>query len=84
MFMAVKHLAAIAERLVAAGRDPADRLAIVSQAALPQQSVVETTLGAAATLTDLPTPAIVVLGPVNRYREILEWYTPDLRGHALA
>ena len=26
---------------------------------------------------------IVVLGPVNRYREILEWYTPDLRGHAL-
>jgi uroporphyrin-III C-methyltransferase len=83
MFMAVKHLAAIADRLVAAGRDPADRLAVVSHAALPQQSVVETTLGAAATLTNLPTPAIVVLGPVNRYREILEWYTPDLRGHAL-
>jgi uroporphyrin-III C-methyltransferase len=83
MFMAVKHLAAIADRLVAAGRDPADRLAVVSHAALPQQSVVETTLCAAATLADLPPPALVVLGPVNRYREVLDWYTPDLRGHEL-
>lgn len=83
MFMAVKHLPAIAAKLLAAGRDPEDRVAVVSQAALPAQSVVETTLQAAGALRDLPTPALVVLGPVSRYREMLDWYTGDLRGHAL-
>lgn len=82
MFMAVKHLGAIAEKLIGAGRDPADRLAIVSNAALPQQSVVETTLGAAGELAaydDIPTPAIVVLGPVSQYRDLLDWYKPELK-----
>ncbi len=83
MFMAVKHLAAIAAMLIAAGRDPADRLAVVSHAALPGQIVVETTLGGAASLTGLETPAIVVLGPVSAYREVLDWYTPELKANAL-
>lgn len=81
MFMAVKHLGAIAGRLLAAGRDPAERLAIVSHAASPQQNVIETTLGAAAALTDVPTPAIVVLGPVSAYRESLDWYVGQAREH---
>jgi uroporphyrin-III C-methyltransferase len=79
MFMAVKHLPSIAEKLLAAGRDPTDRLAIVSQVTLPGQRVVETTLGEAGALTDLPTPAIVVLGPVSAYRAVLDWYVPALR-----
>jgi uroporphyrin-III C-methyltransferase len=83
MFMAVKHLGAIAEKLIAAGRDPADRLAIVSHAALPGQTVVEARLADAAALTGLETPALVVLGPVSRYREILDWYTPELKHNAL-
>jgi uroporphyrin-III C-methyltransferase len=83
MFMAVKHLGAIAERLVAAGRDPRDRLAVVSHAALPGQRVVEATLAEAATLVGLETPALVVLGPVSRYREVLDWYRPELRSNAL-
>jgi len=83
MFMAVKHLGAIAEKLLAAGRDPADRLAVVSHAALPGQIVVEATLGEARALSGLETPAIVVLGPVSRYRDVLDWYTPDLRTNAL-
>jgi uroporphyrin-III C-methyltransferase len=83
MFMAVKHLPAIAARLIAAGRDPNDRLAVVSQASLPEQAVVETILGKAGALGPLPTPAIVVLGPVNRYREVLDWYVGDLRGIVL-
>lgn len=77
MYMAVKHLASIAARLLAAGRAPADRLAIVARAAGPEQTVIETTLGDAGALSereDLPTPAIVVLGPVSRYREQLDWY----------
>src|SRR5690606_30164743 len=52
MFMAVKHLASIAEKLLAAGRSPTDRLAVVSHAATPAQSVIETTLALAHTLTD--------------------------------
>lgn len=82
MYMAVKHLPSIADKLIAAGRDPADRVAIVSNAASPGQSVVETKLAEAGTLTgrkDIPTPAIVVLGPVSRYREALDWYRGALR-----
>ncbi len=77
MYMAVKHLGSIAAKLLAAGRDAADRLAIVARAAGPEQTVIETTLGEAGTLAgreDLPTPAIIVLGPVSRYREQLDWY----------
>lgn len=84
MFMAVKHLPLIASRLLAAGRDPTDRLAVVSNAALPQQSVIETTLGEAHGLpADIPTPAIVVVGPVSAYRAALDWYGPDLRSNPL-
>lgn len=82
MFMAVKHIGSIAEKLMTAGRDPADRLAILSNAASPDQSVIETTLGAVTALAqdqDIPTPAIVVLGPVSRYRAVLDWYTGPVR-----
>jgi len=84
MFMAVKHLHSIAEKLMAAGRDPADRVAIVSHAALPGQHVVETSLGRLDTLpADIPTPAIVVLGPVSQYRGILDWYAGPLQNNAI-
>ncbi|MCW5721327.1 MAG: uroporphyrinogen-III C-methyltransferase [Devosia sp.] len=81
MFMAVKHLPAIAQRLLAAGRLPDEALTIVSNAANPHQSVLETTLGAARTAIDVPTPAIVVLGPVATYRQNLDWYVEEVRGH---
>jgi len=81
MFMAVKHLASIAEKLLSAGRDPADRLAIISHAATPEQSIIETTLDAAHLLHDVPTPAIIVLGPVSGYRSSLDWYIGRAREH---
>ena len=81
MFMAVRHLEEIAEKLIAAGRNGADRLAIVSNAATPSQSVIETTLGATGALGDVPTPAIVVLGPVSGYRTSLDWYVAEARRH---
>jgi uroporphyrin-III C-methyltransferase len=81
MFMAVKHLGSIAEKLLAAGRDGHDRLAIVSHAATPQQTVLETTLAEASSLTDVPTPAIVVLGPVSAFRDSLDWYVGQMRSH---
>lgn len=85
MYMAVKHLPSIAEKLIAAGRDPADRLAIVSNAALPDQSVLHTSLGRAGELADtaVPTPAIIVLGPVSRYSETFDWYVGALRENGL-
>ncbi len=76
-----KHLGSIAQKLMAAGRDGGDRLAIVSHAATPQQSVIETTLGEAGALTEVPTPAIIVLGPVSGYRESLDWYVGEARRH---
>ncbi|WEK06795.1 MAG: uroporphyrinogen-III C-methyltransferase [Candidatus Devosia phytovorans] len=81
MFMAVKHLGSIADKLLAAGRDPQDRIAVVSHAATPQQSVIETTLAEAHALGDVPTPAIVVLGPVSSYRQSLDWYVGEARKH---
>ena len=81
MFMAVKHLGSIAGKLLAAGRPSADHLAVVSHAATPAQSIIETTLSQAHTLTDVPTPAIVVLGPVSAYRQSLDWYVEEARGH---
>ena len=81
MFMAVKHLGSIAEKLLAAGRPADDLVAIVSHAATPRQSVIATTLGQAGSLTDLPTPAIIVLGPVSAHRATLDWYVGELRSH---
>lgn len=77
MYMAVKHLGSIAQKLIAAGRPEDDKVAIVSNAARPEQSVITATLGAAEELsqrTDIPTPAIIVLGPVSDYRATLDWY----------
>jgi uroporphyrin-III C-methyltransferase len=41
--------------------------------------VLETTLGAAGSLGEVPTPAIVVLGPASAMRAALDWYAPALR-----
>lgn len=81
MFMAVKHLPAIAAQLLAAGRRPDEALTIVSHAASTDQSVLETTLGASLAALDVPTPAIVVLGPVADHRHNLDWYLDEVRSH---
>lgn len=81
MFMAVKHLPTIAAELLAAGRPPGDRLAVVSHAATPRQAVLETTLAEAATLSDIPTPAIIIAGPVSAYRQSLDWYVDQARSN---
>ena len=80
--MAVRHLPSIAEKLCAAGRDPEDRVAIVSNVSLPNQSVIDCrlgTIGEKCREADIPTPAVVVIGPVSQYRDRLDWYRPVLR-----
>lgn len=81
MYMAVKHLGSIADKLLAAGRNGDDQVTIVSHIATPQQSLIATTLAEAHKLTEVPTPAIVILGPVGAYRETLDWYVEHVRSH---
>ncbi len=81
MYMAVKHLASIAEKLIAAGRSVDDPMTAVIDASLPTQRVVRGRLGRVAEIeTHLAAPAIVVLGPV---RDDLGWYVDRLRENGL-
>lgn len=74
MYMATKHLAAISARLLAGGRPADDPVALVANATLPAQMVVNLTLAEAAEPQALPTPAIVVVGAVVPFAERLGWF----------
>ena len=69
IYMALKHLAAIAARLQAAGRAPDEPVAIISKATLPDQHVLHTTLADAAAdviRAGIEPPAVVAVGPSVR------------------
>ncbi|MDR3516038.1 MAG: uroporphyrinogen-III C-methyltransferase [Azospirillaceae bacterium] len=76
LYMAIKHLDSIAARLMAAGR-PADHpVAVISHATMPQQRILETTLGdcvAAVAAAGLEPPALIVVGEAVRLRAQLGW-----------
>jgi uroporphyrin-III C-methyltransferase len=75
-YMALKNLAAIRDRLIAAGRRPEESVALVARAATEEQRVVETTLGRAveaAEKSGVEPPAIVVVGEAVRLRAGLDW-----------
>lgn len=79
MYMAVKHLQSIADKLIAGGRSPDDLVAVVSNATLPKQFVVHGTLGDIESIEPmLYPPAIVVVGAVSALREDLSWFVGDL------
>ena len=76
LYMGLKHLGSIAGKLLAGGRRADEPVAVISNASLPQQRVVETTLGTCgsdAAALGLPTPTIVVIGEVVRLRASLDW-----------
>ena len=75
-YMALKHLPEIADRLLSAGRRPEEPVALVSKASLPDQVVLETTLGgcaADAVAAGFEPPALIVFGEVVRLRSGLDW-----------
>jgi uroporphyrinogen III methyltransferase/synthase len=75
-YMGVKALPRIAERLVAAGRDPADPAAVVARGTLPDQRTVLSTLDGiadAANEAGIQPPAVTVVGPVAARRERIAW-----------
>ncbi|MEM1266085.1 MAG: uroporphyrinogen-III C-methyltransferase [Pseudomonadota bacterium] len=76
MYMAIKHLGTIAERLMAAGRDRDEPVAVVSKGTLPEARVLETTLGSAAAdvvAEGIAPPAVVCVGRVVLLRQTLDW-----------
>lgn len=76
LYMALKHLDTIAGRLLAAGRPGAEPVAVISNATLPSQRVLETRLdrcAAAVAEAGIEPPAIIVIGAVVRLRAALNW-----------
>ena len=76
IYMAVQNLAAIVEKLRAAGRGADEPMAIISKASTPDQTVLETTLGtcvADCARENPPPPAMVVIGRVVELRASLDW-----------
>jgi uroporphyrinogen III methyltransferase/synthase len=75
-YMGVRNLDLIAERLVAAGRDRADRAAVVARGTLPGQRTVAGRLSEIAGLAreaGLAAPAITVVGAAAGLNETLAW-----------
>ena len=76
MYMAMKHLPEISANLINAGRSKNEPVAVVSNATLPQMTVLETTLGKAAyDIADngVEPPAIIAVGDVVPMRRCLDW-----------
>jgi uroporphyrinogen III methyltransferase / synthase len=75
-YMGIKNLPLIAERLVAAGRDPQEAAAAVERGTHPGQRTVVDTLGGIAARVEaeeLRAPAITLVGPVVELREAIAW-----------
>ena len=76
LYMALKHIERIAERLISGGRDPNAAVAVIAKATTPEQRVLETTLSrAAADVAEagIEPPAMVVIGEVVKLRAAMDW-----------
>ena len=76
VYMGMKHLPTIAKRLLDAGRDPEDPVAIVTSAATPDQTVFETKLSRCLDpehVAHLSPPSIICIGRVVLLRQVLDW-----------
>ena len=76
IYMAIKHLATIRDRLMDGGRRADEAVAVVSRASQPDERVLETTLGRCVediAETGMEPPAMVVIGEVVRLRAGLDW-----------
>jgi uroporphyrinogen III methyltransferase/synthase len=77
LYMGVKNLPRIAERLAAGGRDPAEPAAAIERGTQPgQRAVVSTLEGLPAAVADagLRAPAILLFGPVAARRDAIAWF----------
>ena len=75
IYMGLKRIGKIAKALIAAGRDADTPVAIVTDASLPTQKVLETTLKTVEqdlAANPVPPPAIICIGSVVPLRHILD------------
>lgn len=76
MYMALKHHQSIVNQLIDGGRRPSEPVAIICDATLPSQKVVETTLENLSTTVhaeQISAPAVIVIGETVRFRAALDW-----------
>jgi len=74
LYMALQRLPAIAGALLAAGRDPGDPVALLSDATTPRQRIVRTTLSRCATAAaevDAGSATLIAIGPVVDLGDVL-------------
>ena len=77
VYMGVRHLRQIAERLIAHGRKPETPVSLIRLGTTPQQVVVQGKLADIAQKAEsvnLKNPAVIVVGEVNTLRAPLCWY----------
>jgi uroporphyrin-III C-methyltransferase len=78
-YMALRQIGIICGKLIECGRDAAEPVALISRASTPAQKVIVTDLAGAAAAAEaegLEPPAMVVVGGVVAYREILAGGSP--------
>ncbi len=76
IYMGMRHLARIAAALIETGRPGDEPVAVVRNASLPDQQVLETTLAQAARDAEaagIGAPAIVCIGRGALLRRVLDW-----------
>ncbi len=76
IYMGLKHLATITARLLSAGRAADEPVAILCNATLPSQQILETTLAEAVADVEtagLRPPAIICIGRSVSMRQVLDW-----------
>ncbi|HYH19042.1 MAG TPA: uroporphyrinogen-III C-methyltransferase [Azospirillum sp.] len=74
LYMALKHIGVIAQKLMEGGRGADEAVAVVNNATLPEQTVLVTTLGRAAedvAASGIEPPALIVVGPVVNLHAVL-------------
>lgn len=76
IYMGMKHIDQIAEKLMSAGRGADEPVAVVANATTPEQHVLETTLGtvvADVAAANMEPPAIFCIGKSVLMRQVLDW-----------
>ncbi len=77
IYMGVRRLGAITEKLLSAGLPPETPAAIVANAASPEQRTIVSTLGKIAQTAEaenIHPPALAIIGRVVELRDGLNWY----------
>ncbi|MDQ6819937.1 MAG: uroporphyrinogen-III C-methyltransferase [Actinomycetota bacterium] len=77
VYMGLRQLGTIAERLIVGGRSPEEPAAVVERGTFPDQRVVTGTLAdiaQRASAEAVGSPALAVLGSVVELREHLQWF----------